>query len=121
METSTLLPQTGLPLRGMSPTQSADPGRDAMRRLEAATTGDDGGRDMERVRKAAEDFEAVFITQMLNSMWEGVEPDPMFGGGQGETVFRGLLMDEYGKAISRSGGIGLAEHVHEILLQAQER
>lgn len=80
-------------------------------------TGGGAGQD---ARKAAEEFEAFFVSQMLNHMFSGIETDPLFGGGQGETVFRSLMADEYAKAISRSGGIGLADSVMGEIIRLQE-
>ena len=50
-------------------------------------------------RKAAKEFESVFISQFLGSMFSGIPTDGPFGGGQGEEMFRSLMIDEYGKAI----------------------
>lgn len=73
-----------------------------------------------RTDKAAEDFEAVYISEMLKPMFETVEVDDMFGGGKGEEVFRGLLTQEMGKSIAKQGGFGLADHVKAELLKIQE-
>lgn len=72
------------------------------------------------VDKVAQDFEAVFITQMIKSMYEGIETDAVFGGGSGEDVFKTFLFDEYGKVISKSGGIGIADDIKRSLLAFQE-
>jgi peptidoglycan hydrolase FlgJ len=71
-------------------------------------------------KKAAEDFESVFLAQMLNQMFDGISTDGPFGGGQGEAMFRSLMMDEYGKQIASQGGIGLADAVTRQLLATQE-
>lgn len=68
---------------------------------------------------AAKDFEAMFISEMIKPMFEGLEVDDTFGGGKGEEVFRGLLVQEYGKQIAAQGGIGLAHFVQEELIRAQ--
>lgn len=80
------------------------------------------GRDIDRgaIRKVAEEFESVFIGQMLGHMFSGIKTDDMFGGGPGEDIYRDLLIDEYGKQMSRSGGIGLADSIERQLLQLQE-
>lgn len=73
-----------------------------------------------RADKAAQDFEAVYISEMLKPMLETVEVDENFGGGKGEEVFRGLLVQELGKSVAKQGGFGLAEHVRAELLKTQE-
>ncbi|MGC2855650.1 rod-binding protein [Novispirillum sp. DQ9] len=79
-----------------------------------------GGRNEEQVRQAAEDFEAMFLSQMFNHMFSGVKADKMFGGGAGEDTWKSLLVDEYAKATVRKGGVGVADHVMQAMLQAQE-
>lgn len=71
-------------------------------------------------RKAAESFEAFFISQMLSDMFAGVDTDPLFGGGHGETIFRSLMIDEYGKSLAKTGGIGIADNVMREIIRLQE-
>lgn len=70
--------------------------------------------------KAAQDFEAMFLSQMLQQMFTGIRSDGLFGGGQGEEMFRSLLIDEYGKDMAKRGGIGIAGAIQSSLLAAQE-
>ncbi len=74
----------------------------------------------EDARQAAEDFEAFFISQMLADMFAGIDTDPLFGGGPGETVFRSLMIDEYGKSVASSGGVGIADSVMREIIRLQE-
>ena len=76
--------------------------------------------DKAKARKAAEDFEAVFLAQMLNTMSEGIKTDSMFGGGQQEQMFRGMLYDKYAESIAKRGGIGVADQVYKEILKLQE-
>ena len=76
--------------------------------------------DRLRTRQAAEDFEAVFLSQMLQPMFEGLEADGLFGGGSAEQMYRGLLLQEYGKALAQRGGVGIANAVEQELLKLQE-
>ena len=59
------------------------------------------GKTPAQIMSAARDFESVFATQMLTPMYEGMDVDPMFGGGHGEEMFRTMMLDEYGKQIGR--------------------
>jgi Rod binding domain-containing protein len=70
--------------------------------------------------QAAQDFEAMFLAQMLKPMFAGIGTDGMFGGGPGEEVFREMMVDEYGKAIARAGGVGIADQVKAEMLKLQE-
>jgi flagellar protein FlgJ len=77
-------------------------------------------RDTMAARKAAEDFEAVFINEFLGSMFEGIDTDGPFGGGPGEQMFRSLVLDQYARKIAHSGGFGLADSVARELTRIQE-
>jgi flagellar protein FlgJ len=71
-------------------------------------------------RETAEDFEAFFLSQVFAQMFEGLDVDPVFGGGQGETMFRSLMNEEYGKALAKNGGVGIADAVMRELIAQQE-
>ena len=76
-------------------------------------------KKLDKVKETAQEFEAVFISQMMSHMFNSVEVDPMFGGGQGEEMFRSMMVDNYGKELSQAGGIGIAEHVTAKLIDMQ--
>ncbi len=78
------------------------------------------GMNAEQTRQAAEDFEAVYISQMLTPMFEGLGGDDYFGGGPGEDIYRSMLVEQYGKSLARAGGIGLADAVQREILRLQE-
>lgn len=68
----------------------------------------------------ATDFEAMFMSQMLQFMWQGVETNETFGGGHGEDQWRGMMMDEYGKISAKAGNLGIADAVKSEMIRAQE-
>ena len=70
--------------------------------------------------KKAKEFESVFISQFLSSMFSGISTDGPFGGGQGEEMFRSMMIDQFGQAIEQRGGFGLAQSVTNELLKHQE-
>jgi Rod binding domain-containing protein len=72
------------------------------------------------IDKTAQDFEAVFATQLLQPMFESVKVDATFGGGHGEEVMRSFMLQEYGKMIASSGKLGVADKVKAEMLRAQE-
>lgn len=71
-------------------------------------------------RVAAQEFEAVFITQMLEHMVAGLSTDGLFGGGSAERMYRSLLINEYGRNIARAGGFGIADRLMADILRMQE-
>ena len=73
----------------------------------------------ERMQKAAKDFEATFISQMLGQMFEGVEVSEPFGGGAGEQAFKSFLIEAMGKQMAATGGLGLADDLQREMLRMQ--
>jgi flagellar protein FlgJ len=69
---------------------------------------------------AAKEYESIFISQFLGSMFQGIKTDGITGGGQGEEMFRSLMVNEYGKAFQQRGGFGLAAQMKTELLKHQE-
>ncbi len=79
-----------------------------------------GGDDAGAAHKAAENFESFFLQQSFESMFQGIGSDTLFGGGEGETIYRSLLLQEYSKVAAKSGGIGIADAVQREILRTQE-
>lgn len=71
-------------------------------------------------RRAATEFEAVFLTTMLEGMFEGLNTDAPFGGGSAEKTYRSLLITQYAKQISQNGGLGLSDQITRDLIALQE-
>lgn len=65
----------------------------------------------EDVKKSVQDFEAFFLTQAFETMYNTVPVNENFGGGNGEKIFRSMLMQEYGKMTAQAGGIGLTNEI----------
>lgn len=72
-----------------------------------------------QIEKTAKDFEATFLAQMFNHMFEGLQTDGPFGGGQGEQVWRSFLTDAMAKSVTRAGGVGIAASVQREMLKLQ--
>ncbi len=77
-------------------------------------------QDADQLRRTADEFESVFLAQMLQPMLSGLTPEAPFGGGPGEDIWQSMLVREYGKAIVARGGIGIADAVMREILQTQE-
>jgi flagellar protein FlgJ len=65
------------------------------------------------LREVAQEFEAVFLAQVLAKLNQG------FGGDE-HTPFHDMFNDELAKLISRSGGVGVADAVLKEMLKSQE-
>lgn len=82
--------------------------------------GDDKATMMQKARTRAEELEGVFLSEMLKPMFDNIKAAEPFGGGFGEDVWQSMQQQEYGKAIARQGGIGLADTITQELLRNQE-
>ena len=76
-------------------------------------------KNAERVKETAREFEAVFLSEMLKPMFEGVEVNETFGGGKGEEIFRSMMIDEYGKNIAEKNITGIQTQVMNKLIDLQ--
>ncbi|MDJ1158459.1 rod-binding protein [Chelatococcus sp. SYSU_G07232] len=74
-----------------------------------------------KARAVAQDFEKVFLEQMMDRMFktEGSE-GPLGDNGTGSDVYRSMLVKEYAGNITRTGGIGIADQVYREILRLQE-
>jgi Rod binding domain-containing protein len=71
------------------------------------------------IDKAAQSFESMFATQMLQPMFEGIGVDPLFGGGHGEEIMRSFMVEQYGKIIGKKGLLGISTAVKTEMIRAQ--
>ena len=60
--------------------------------------------------RAAREFEAAFLAEMLKHAGFGEAPDA-FGGGPGEDQFAGFMREAQAREIAAAGGVGIAEYV----------
>jgi len=74
-----------------------------------------------RMQKSAKEFEAMFMSQMISHMFEGMDTDPMFGGGHGEKMFRSLLTQEYGRLMAEGKDTPVSHQIRTMMLKIQEQ
>jgi Rod binding domain-containing protein len=79
-----------------------------------------GAAGHETAKRVGQEFEALFLSEMLGPVFESSDTDGLFGGGEGEKIFRSMMVQEYGKAIAQSGGVGIADAVQREILRMQE-
>lgn len=70
-------------------------------------------------KKAAQAFETQFLTQFLQTIFDLVPDAEGFDGGAGEKAFKPFLVEEYAKALSSRGGVGIAQSVLGEILRYQ--
>ncbi|MGD9580046.1 MAG: rod-binding protein [Vampirovibrionia bacterium] len=73
----------------------------------------------EKLKQASQDFEAIFINQLLQVMDKTIERSDFMHGGQGEKVFREMFYQEISKSIASNptSNFGLGQQVYEQLSQ----
>ncbi len=85
----------------------------------AQSAGSLGQGDDKRLREASADFEAIFLSMMMQSMRKAFPKNEMFHGGQGEDVFQGLMDQELSKRAAMNGkGIGIGEMLYKSLARS---
>jgi Rod binding domain-containing protein len=74
-----------------------------------------------KLHRAAQDFEAMALGQLLAPMFNTVDTaHSAFGGGEAEATIKPLLVDAIAKHIAAHGGLGLAAPVFASMLRTQE-
>jgi Rod binding domain-containing protein len=74
--------------------------------------------DRKKLKKAAQEFESVFLNQMLEEMDKTIQRDEngILGGGSSEGYFRSMLNQEIARSMSTKtggSGFGLAEAIYK--------
>ncbi len=78
-------------------------------------------QQVQKIQKAAQEFEAMALGQMLAPIFDTVEQSKgLFGGGDGEAAWKPLMVTEMAKHIAANGGLGLARPVMQQMLRMQE-
>ena len=73
-----------------------------------------------KARHAAEEFEAVYLSLMFQSMFTDIGEGGPFSGGPGEKIYRSHLYEELGRTFARTGGVGIADAVYREIMRYQE-
>lgn len=78
------------------------------------------GNNTAAVQKIAQHFEGMFLSTMMQTMFDQVPTDGLMGGGSAEKMWRSMQVQEYGSIIAKAGGVGVADAVERQLLTFQE-
>ena len=72
-----------------------------------------------KIHQTAKAFEPQLISQMLQPIFDGLQTDGEFDGGQAEGTYRSFMVDAFGKQMSQSGGLGVAPSIEREMLKMQ--
>ena len=72
-----------------------------------------------QIHKTAQNFEASFLTSMLQTMFKSVDTSPPFSGGEGEDMWKSFLAEAMAKEMAKKGGIGVSGAIEREMLKLQ--
>ncbi len=75
------------------------------------------GRNPEKLKEAAQQFEAIFIQQMYKEMRKTIPDDGLIQRGNAEDIYAQLQDLEAAKITAQQGGIGLADLMMQQLMK----
>jgi Rod binding domain-containing protein len=67
------------------------------------------------LREASQEFESLFIAQMMEAMRSAVPQSKFMGESSGQRTFRQMLDQEVSRGVARSGGFGIGEMLYREL------
>jgi flagellar protein FlgJ len=71
------------------------------------------GASAGRLREACREVEAVFLSVLLQQMWQTAPRDPLLPSGAAGGLFRSLWVEEVGRAAAASGPVGIGDALYE--------
>ncbi len=77
--------------------------------------------DDTKLREASDDFEAIFIEQMLKTMRKTSLESDFIKKSEGEKIFRSMLDEHYAILSAKSGRLGLGEMIYQQLKSNLEK
>ena len=72
--------------------------------------------DDKKLREAANEFEAIFVQQLLKTMRKTSLETNLIPKSEGEKVFQSMLDEHYSKVMAKSGSLGLGEMIYKQLM-----
>jgi murein DD-endopeptidase MepM/ murein hydrolase activator NlpD len=77
--------------------------------------GSTGGGQKQALKKVSQEFEAIFIGQLLKVMRETIEESGLFGGGFGKSIYTELFDQEIALSMARRGALGISDLLYRNL------
>ncbi len=78
---------------------------------EAAELSPSKKQDEAKLKDACEQFESLFISQMLNEMRKSIPKSE--DAGKEQDTYDGMMYDEISKSMAASGGVGMANILYQ--------
>ena len=77
------------------------------------------GKDRAALKKASEEFEAVFIGQLLKVMRETIEESGAESGGFGKGIYTDLFDQEIARSMAHRGALGIGDIIYKSLTEKE--
>jgi len=75
----------------------------------------------EELKKVSQDFEAIFIAQLLKVMRETIEESGLAEGGFGKSIYTELFDQEVALSMARRGALGISDLLYKNLAEKNSR
>jgi peptidoglycan hydrolase FlgJ len=75
-------------------------------------------KEDKELRAACNDFETLFVKQMLDSMRKTVQKAEKSDGNGGKDYFEDMLYDNYAKSMSETANLGIAKMMYKQLYKS---
>ena len=74
-----------------------------------------GGDTPRTLREATQEFESLFVAQMMREMRSTIPESGLLGAGSGQQIFREMLDQELSRRAAYSGNFGIGELLYRQL------
>ncbi|MBX7144136.1 MAG: rod-binding protein [Oligoflexia bacterium] len=99
--------------------------QNSQQHAQALATGLHGARSAQQhqaeVTKAATQFEAMLVQEMLKSMWSTVPQNGLISGSREEEMFRDMFNEGLANQISEGPGLGIKDVVIREITRAEKK
>lgn len=73
------------------------------------------GKQQDQLKKACQDFEAMFLSSLMKSMRKTVVQTDIFGSAQKEDMFKDMMDSEICKSAAKTSSVGIADMMYRQL------
>ena len=77
--------------------------------------------DEGKLKKACEDFESIFISQLLKVMRQTIPKSGLLDGGSQQDAYLSLFDEELSKSLAKKGGIGLGKILYQNIMKHEKK
>ncbi len=84
----------------------------ALHQAKSASTLNPEGKkaaEEQKIQKAGQDFEALLLQQMFQSMWQSVPGEGLLSGSKEEGMYRDMLNQALGQSLAENQSIGIKD------------